>query len=77
MRTKGNLLRRTISASNVCQSKRASKEDCKDGEVVKRALAISAGTVATAIAGLLVYTYYLLRKSAKNAKDYSDQIYTR
>lgn len=74
MRAEGYLLRRAISASNVCQPGRASEKDCEDGEGMKRVLAVVSTTVAAGIAGLVVFSYYLLRKAAR---DDSDEMYTR
>jgi hypothetical protein len=41
---------------------------------MKRALAVIAATVATSVAGLVVYSLYLLRKAAR---DDTDEMYTR
>lgn len=74
MRAEGYLLRRAISASNVCQPERASEKDCKDDKDMKRALAVISAAVTAGIAGLVVFSYYLLRKAAR---DGSDEMYTR
>lgn len=74
VRTEGDLLRRAISTSNVRQPERAPEKDREDDQTMKRALAVIATTVTASIAGLVVYSYYLLRKAAR---DDTDEMYTR
>lgn len=46
---------------------------------MRRALTVFTLAVTTAVTGLLVYVYLLLRTGAKNSNDYNyrDNVYTR